>query len=220
LKPPLARALRSFGRGACVVGVFLGVVAVRVVLSSRAELLAGDARVAAGDPDAAIPHYRRAASWYAPLSPYPARALDALATIARGAEASGDRARALSAWRGVHAAIFSARGAYLPHDDALAVADRRIAALMASGDPPPIDAELSAAGRERAYLSLLERSPGPSRGASALALFGFCLWVYAAFAFGRRAIDADDRLVRPSALRFSALWAVGFSLFCLGLALA
>jgi hypothetical protein len=218
--PEVARVLRKVGRGACLAGIFLGVVAVRVVTSSRAELHAGDALRAAGDLDAAIPHYRRAARWYAPLSPYPVEAIESLAAIARDAEAAGERPRALAAWRAIRAAILSTRSAYVPHEDALRAADRRIAALMAAEEPPPIEAELSARERERHYLSLLERPPGPSRGWSALALLGFFLWVAAAFAFSHRAIDPDDRLVRREALRFSALWAVGFGLFCLGLALA
>jgi hypothetical protein len=220
LTPATARLLRRAGRGACLAGIFLGVIAVRVVTSSRAELLSGDALMAAGDADVAIPHYRRAARWYAPLNPYTARALDALAEIAREAEASNEHARALAAHRAIRAAILSTRSLYTPHSDALEAADRHIAMLMAREEPPPIEAELSARERERSYLSLLRRSPGPSKPWSVIAIFGFVLWVSAAFAFSHRAIDPNDRIVRPIALRFSALWAVGFCLFCLGLALA
>jgi hypothetical protein len=49
-------------------GLFL-LVSARVVLSARAELAQGEQLLAAQDRDAAIVHLRRAARWYAPLSP-------------------------------------------------------------------------------------------------------------------------------------------------------
>ncbi len=220
MSPAATRRLRLATRGLTVVAVFLAVLAVRVVVASRGELEAGDALVARGQVDAAIAHYRRAARWYAPLSPYPLEALEALARIGAAAEAEGNPARALAAWRSVRAAILSTRSTYVPHRERLATADRRIAALMAAGEPPPIDAELTPEERERAYLVLLERAPGPSLLWSLAAIAGFACWVGAAFAFSHRAIDADDRLVRAEAVRWSALWAVGFSVFCVGLALA
>jgi hypothetical protein len=53
-----------------------------------------------------------------------------------------------------------------------------------------------------------------------LVLLGFGLWLFGAFGFSQRAIDEDDRLVRPAALRWGALIAVGYGLFVLGLSLA
>ncbi len=214
------RFLRAGTRAIAALGVFLFVLTVRVVVASRDELEAGDALVVRGELDAAIAHYRRAARWYAPLSPYPVRALDALARIGARAEADGDTARALSAFRAVRAAILATRSTYVPHEDRLAAADRRIAALMAAGAPPPIDAGLTRKERERAHLALLERPPGPSLVFSLAAVAGFFVWLTAAFAFSHRAIDADDRLVPGEARRWSALGALGFAIFCAGLALA
>jgi hypothetical protein len=215
-----ARLLRLGMRALTIVAVFLFVVTVRVVVASSGELAAGDALLRRGEVDGSIAHYRRAARWYAPLSPYPVRALESLERIARTAEADGDATRALSAWRSIRAAILATRSTYVPHHDRLVTADRRIAALMADGDPPPIEAELTKAARERAYLELLERAPGPSTFWGVAAIAGFFVWVAAAFAFSHRAIDVEDRLVRAEALRWSAVWALGFAIFCAGLAFA
>lgn len=215
-----AKLLRAGTRGLAAVGVFFFVVTVRVVVASRGELAAGDALVLRGELGQAVAHYRRAARWYAPLSPYPVRALESLELIAERAEAEGDTAGALSAWRAIRAAILATRSFYIPHEDRLAAADRRIAALMAAGPPPPIDAELTQREREAEYFELLERPLGPSIPWSIAALAGFVAWAGAAFAFSHRAIDSGDGLVPKEARRWAAVWALGFALFCVGLAFA
>ncbi|MBC7172552.1 MAG: hypothetical protein H5U40_09010 [Polyangiaceae bacterium] len=216
----MARSLRFSIRALTALAVFFFVLTARVVIASRSELAKGDALAASGNVDAAIAHYRRAARWYAPLSPYSTEALEELARIGRWSEQKGDTERALSAWRSVRAAILATRSTYVPHEERLELADRRIAALMAAGDPPPIDSELTAVERERAHFALLEKRPGPRVGFGLAAVAGFFVWVFAAFAFSHRAIDVDDRLVRPVAVRWALVWAGGFALFCCGLALA
>jgi hypothetical protein len=216
----LARVLRDLVRVLSVVGVCALLVGVRVSFESAAAFEAGALAERAGEVDAALAHYRRAARWYAPLSPYPPRALDALAATAGAAERAGDRALALRAWRSVHASIRAARSVYDPFADRLSVADARIALLVAEEEPPPIEAGQSRAARARAYEAALAAPPGPEQGYALLALVGFFGWVLTGFAFGRHAVDREDRFVRPVALRLTGIWALFFACFWVGLALA
>lgn len=211
---------RSLLRALLVVALLLAAIAIRVVTGAKAELEVADRHAQEGDLDAAIVHYRRAARWYAPLSPYHVRALAALARIGGQAEQGGEVERALSAYRAVRSAILSTRSFYVPEPGRLDAANKRIAALMAGLPPPQMDAGKSREQLEREHLALLEQDPDPKLGWTLLLLFGFASWVTGAFTFTLRAIDAEDRFVRSEALRWGAMIVVGFALFVLGMALA
>ena len=207
-------------RGFAIAGVLLAVVVVRVVVSSRSELAKGVALEQGHDVDAAIVHYRRAARWYAPLSPYPVAALAHLERIGAAAERDADVDRALGAYRAMRGAILSTRSFYTPTPDRLERANQRIARLMSELPAPPIDAGKSPDELYREHLALLSASPRPKLLFALMALFGFGLWVGGAFTFASRGIDEDDRLVRPLALRWGLVVLAGFLLFSLGLAFA
>ena len=208
--------LRALG----VVLVVLLALAVRVIGSSRAELAEARALDGHGDPAIAVSHYRRAARWYAPLSPYPEQALARLSEIGAQAEHDGDVDLALSAWRSIRAATLGARSFYVPYEDRLREADRHIASLMAALPPPPVDARSSPEQREAAHLALLEEDPGPAPLPSLAALVGLATWIAAAFAFATRAFDDEDRVVPREARTWGAAFCVGMALFVLGLFLA
>ena len=76
--------------------VLLGL-AVRVIGSARGELAEARTIDGRGETAQAVAHYRRAARYYAPLSPYPEEALVRLAEIGTQAEDVGDTELALSA---------------------------------------------------------------------------------------------------------------------------
>lgn len=211
---------RRAARVAGVVGILLAVVLVRVLVGSRGELGRGDALRAAGDLDAALIHYRRAAKWYAPGNPWSAAALDSLREIASDAESADQPRRSLAAWRAIRGAILSTRSTYTPHADRLAEADEHIAALMAAEPPPPIDAGKTEEARRAEHLALLRDVPRPHQGWALLALLGFAAWVGAAFLFASRAIDDEDRFVPAAARRFGALFAAGVAAFVVGLGFA
>lgn len=215
-----ARWMRRTARIAGVVGVLVAVLVVRVVLASADELSRARELEEAGKLDAAVVHYRRAARWYAPGSPYPVQALAALADIARAAERGEERQHALTAWRAVRGAIMSTRSFYVPHEERLAEANRHIANLMASGNVPPIDAGKSRAQLRREHLALLERPTRPSIPWTLVLLLGFGTWVGGAFAFASRAIDDEDRLIPKAALRWGLVIVAGFASFVLGMWLA
>ena len=200
--------------------VLLGAFAVRVVTSAAAELRAGDAYRVHGQLEAALVHYRRAARWYAPGSPYHVQALSKLGAIGAQAERDGDSELALSAYRAIRAAIMSTRSFYIPERARLVAADERIATLMAAQPAPPMDAGKSRAQLRAEHLALLSEDPGPSVLWSIVLLIGFAAWVFGAFAFTMRAIDDEDRFIRREVLRWGAVIAIGFGLFVLGLSLA
>jgi hypothetical protein len=211
---------RSLLKGLALVVFVWSVVVLRVVSSAREELAVADAALARADLDGAIVHYRRAARWYAPGSPYHVLALQHLAQIARDAEHSGERERALLAYRSLRGAIMATRSLYIPEPARLAAANQRIARLMAELPAPGVDAGKSQAQLQREHLALLEALPGPNVFWTCVLLSGFFGWIAAAFAFSLRAIDADDRWVAVEARRWGALIALGFGLFVLGMVLA
>jgi len=215
--PALARTL---SRGALIAGVLLASFTLRVLVSARSELRTADDFQAHGDLEAALVHYRRAARWYAPGSPYHGAALQKLGAMGAQAEQRGDEELALSAYRAVRSAIMSTRSFYVPERARLRAADERIASLMAEQPAPPMDAGKSREQLRKEHLALLEAEPGPSVLWSCVLLLGFFAWVGGAFAFTLRAIDADDRFIPREALRWGALIALGFGLFVLGMSLA
>ena len=214
------RVGQQIARALGVAGVLVLVLGLRVVTASRAELAEGESLRHAGQVDAAIAHYRRAARWYAPGNPYCGEALAQLATLGRDAEAAGDTDRALAAYRSIRGAILGARSFYVPHRAELEHADERIAGILGSLPPPPIDAHLSPEERTAAHLALLEAPARPRVRYGVLALIGLATWIAAAFAFVSRAVDEQGRLVARAARLWGAAWIVGFGLFLTGLALA
>lgn len=215
-----AAVTRGLLRTALIVALLFAAVAVRVVAGAKAELEVAEKHEQEGDLDAAVVHYRRAARWYAPLSPYHVQALAALGRIGAAAEQGGDTERALSAYRAVRSSVLATRSLYVPERERLAAADKRIAALMAGLPPPQMDAGKSREQLEREHLALLEHDPDPKLGWTLLLLLGFGGWVAGAFAFSVRAIDGEDRFIRAEAIRWGSLIAVGFALFVLGMAMA
>jgi hypothetical protein len=217
LSPPRIRWLL---KGFAIAAFVLFVVALRVVSSARQELLQAEASLAQGELDAAVVHYRRAARWYAPGSPYHVRALERLMQLAHEAEAKGDVARALHAYRALRGAIMATRSLYVPERARLSAANQHIAVLMAELPPPGMDAGKPKAQLQREHQLLLERIPGPNVFWTCVLLCGFLCWVSAAFAFSLRAIDEHDRWVGAEARKWGALIVLGFGLFVLGMSLA
>lgn len=212
--------LRSGLRLAAVLALLLGAVAARVVYSARSELESARLAAESGDGAGAITHYRRAARFYVPGSPYHVLALERLAEIGRQAQAAGDVERALSAFRAIRGSILAARSLYVPERARLQQADQQIAALMAEQPAPRVDAGKSKQQLRDEHLALLESSPDPNLFWTCVLLLGFAAFVGSAFAFSARAIGDDDRLRLPEARRWGAAILIGFGMFALGLALA
>jgi hypothetical protein len=216
---------------ALALAVCLGAVLSRVFIDGHAALAEGDAahrraeaaRAAADSPTAkdeearAITRWRRAARWYAPGAPHVARAYERLDTLARAAEAAGDRETALEAWRAIRSSALATRSFYTPYESQLHAANARIAQLMASLEDPALDPGHDQAARAAWHLGLLERDEAPSVIFSILAILGFFTWVGGGFWFAWRGVGADDRLVRRQAIVAGVLVAVGLLVWMVSL---
>ncbi len=208
---------RRLARIAAVALALVGVVAGRVVLEGRASLGAGLAEAARGDDAAALTHLRRATRWHLPGSPYPARAMDALAALADRAEARGDLRLARRSLEAVRSGILATRSVYTPEAARLLPTNQRIASLLAREEGPEADPGKSEAERTAYHLALLAHDPLPSVGWSIVALAGFATFVLGAVALALRGIGADDRLDRRASVRFAIAIVLGFSFFLVGL---
>lgn len=206
-------------QGLLLAAALFALITARVVISARAELHEAERLLADDDRDAAIVHLRRAARWYAPLSPYHVRALEHLRELGRAAEQAGDTERALSAYRALRGAILATRSTYVPERPQLEAANRRIALLMAKQERPGMDAGKSEQRLYEEHLALLSPIPGPSVFWSCVLLFGFVCWTSAAFALSMRGLDDEERWVPRELKRWGGLIGVGFSLFLLGMVL-
>jgi hypothetical protein len=200
-----------------VVGFCAGVVVTRAVWEGRVALADGDRALAAGDREGAIRWWRRAARWYVPLAPHVASAYDRLESIGREAEERGDLATALAAWQGVRGSILATRSFYVPHEERLEPANRRIAAVLARMEGAAPDAGQSEAERTAWHYRLLERDEAPDVGWTLVALLGFAAWLGGGALFAWRGISAEDRLVTRAATTAGLLIASGLVLWLLGL---
>jgi hypothetical protein len=218
--PRRAALLRLVARGALVAALLISGLVLRAWLSSGTELDHAEEARSGGDLEAAIDHYRRAAVWYFPGNVRATHALEALIEIGEDARQRGDATLALAAFRSVHAATMSARHVVVPHDDLRLEADEAIAALMAEGQVPPVDANRTVEDRRALYLSMLRDDRDVSTGWALVALLGFASWVASAATFLSRGFDDHGELLAPEARRWGTGFILGMGLFLLGLALA
>ncbi len=216
-RPELYRAL---ARAALALGLVIAGLTVRAWVSCSDELARAEQLRSGGDVEAAIDHYRRAAVWYFPGNVRARAALEALVEVGEQAEGRGDATLALAAFRSVRAGVMSSRSLYVANADLKELADGRIAALMASGTVPPVDANRSPEERREAYLAMLRADRDVSTGWALLALLGLAAWICGAALLAARGLDAEDRLVPAEARRWGTLLVMGLGIFLLGLALA
>lgn len=207
--------------GSVVVLAFLAVVLVlslRVHHALQRELSAAREAERAGDPEAAILAYRRAASWYLPLSGAPDEALAAMQRIATQARQQQDAELELSATRAWYSALQSSRVLSVSAGELQAVA-AQLASLTLSTAPAAIGDGRSIEQRRNALLRQLTAPPQPRPFGFVLAVLGFACWVGAAFLLPAHGLDIDHQPT-TSARRLGTAIVFGFGLFVLGLALA
>ena len=227
------RRLRRFRGGWLLLAVVtLAIVMVRVTIDSRAALRAGVDAETAGDRSRASREYLHAIRMYVPGSSSVKRAVERLEAMAGAAAEAGDLEGERIAREALRSGLLGARSVYTPYADHLAVSDRRLAevyarietrsAVAAPGAAQPGTGQAGTGIEERRlwHLARLTERPGPALPATFAALFGFALWLSAAILFIRRGIDRGLRLQRRWALAALVMFAVGFSLFVIGLRLA
>jgi hypothetical protein len=179
-------------------------VAARVSISSRAAVHAGLAALERADERAAVREFQRAVRLFVPGSPFVEQAVGQLRGLAEAAAARGDGPAEVRAWLGLRAGLLGARSLYTPFPGQLTLANQRLAVLHAGQD---------VRGDEAWHLERLERRPGPGRGATALALVGFAVWLGAAVVFTRRGIDRTLTLRRNWALACLVGFVLGLTAF-------
>jgi hypothetical protein len=199
--------------------VLLVVMTARALLEARAETAEATLALKRGDVDDALVHLRNGARWDAPFNGYARDARARLEQLAAASEARGERARALAAYRSLHAAIMATRSFYTPHREQLARADDKIASLMASEPPAAIDAQRSEADRKADYLELLE-AHDPNPFGVLLAFAGFVTWVGSAVVFLSWGVDREGRILRAVAKRSVLCLLLGWIAFAVGLRIA
>jgi hypothetical protein len=208
---------RRLAAGALVIAFCGGVVVTRAVWQGGSALDDGDTAFVVGDNEEAIRWWRRAARWYVPLAPHVSDAYDRLETLAAEAENRGDLATALAAWQGVRGSILATRSFYVPHEERLEPANRRIAQLLSRMEGGAPDPGKTPAEREAWHFGLLQRDESPDVGWTALALLGFLAWLGGGVLFAWRGISAEDKLVPRAATTSGLLIASGLVLWLLGL---
>ncbi|HEY6880526.1 MAG TPA: hypothetical protein VI299_21025 [Polyangiales bacterium] len=213
---PIQRALAVALASLAVLSL---VMTARALLESRAEGARATHALSAGQLDDAIVHLRDSARWDAPFNPYAADSRARLEQLAQASESRGDPARALSAYRSLHAAIQATRSFYMPHADQLARADEKIASLMAREPPAPIDAQRSEAERKADYLALLQ-AHDPNPLGVLLAFLGLVTWVGSAVTFVSWGVDREGRILRAVAKRSVLCLLLGWIAFAVGLRIA
>ena len=193
---------------AAVLLILAGLTA-RMTLGARAELRLADA--VAGRPMEAV-HLRRAMAYYLPGNPYVAAAHRRLVALARGAEKDRRPAAALDTWRQLRSAILALRGLTRPYAETLPEANRRIAALSATGPRSGLSV--------KAHRELLNHPKEPRPLWALLAVVGFVAWVGGAVWLLWGGLRPDGGRRCGAVLAPLALTVAGFAVFAVGLAVA
>ncbi|MBI5427364.1 MAG: hypothetical protein HZA02_03700 [Nitrospinae bacterium] len=193
--------------------------ALKVYLNAAAELRQGDEYSAKGLPDQAAVHYERSIRWYLPGLNDGENAAEGLWKTAAQYESRGDIENALSSYRLLRGAFYSARSFFTPGRKWIGRCNEKIAELMA-GRPPfsAADRAKSLERRKSEALSLLSTEKPPFIQWALLSELGFFGWVACAFLFVVKAMTPQGRIKTRQALLLSGAWAAFYGLWILGMA--
>jgi hypothetical protein len=168
--PALARLAGLAVLGAAVL---VCTASARLVLDGRRHMAEGDSAREAGQRDLAAARYEDAARAYVPGSPYPRRALQQLALMAKGAEMRGQTDLALYLWEVARRSVLATRHVWQPNGAILDRAERAIAKLRAGRATE--SSETTAAAR-----TAPPRPKDPSPFGSILVFAGLLAWIFGA----------------------------------------
>jgi hypothetical protein len=213
--------LRRSSRRGLVLGVLLlllAVLAARLLLGARKELVSAKVAEASGDRESQTRHLRRAMAYYLPGNPWVRQARDELLAIARRAEAAGDQATARDALLGLRSSILSLRGLFHPYAESLREVNVRLARLMTL--PPERAKELETKDGQARLLERLEQPPEPRPFWAGLGLFGFFLWTLGALTLILRALRPDASILWQRFWPLAGVIVIGLVLFCWGMSRA
>lgn len=219
----------------CVLFAFGAVASLRLWLRGRSALELAQSAEAQDAFWAAADGYQQAMRAYLPGCETSQLGADGLERLAKKAEArlnastSSDeraihRSEALEAWRRLRGGVWATRSFWKPFGDRQALADERIAELMAD-EILASGAEAIIRGRDRATLvadhrALLARDPTPSPWWSMLCFFCFCGFVGSVFGWIFKGFDAEGHRCLPYFWCFGLCWVACFGLWAVSLWLA
>jgi hypothetical protein len=189
----MSRVLRTVALSLLVVVLALAALTARAVIEGRRELAASDTAFNQGDLREATEHARRAAVLYAPGAPHVPKAYARLVAIAVGAEATGQRREAETAWRAVRGAALETRHLWIPEAANLERANAALARLSVSPD------DRSTAGDQKAALERaraeLGRDDAPSAQWLVALVLGFAAALSGLTLVAARGVTREGRIV-------------------------
>lgn len=180
--------------------LILSALAMRVMGDGRSEVARCEAALARGDLEAAIVHARHGAAAYVPLAGHVTTANDLLSRMATEAEAKGDFATALFAWRSMRAASLGSRRLGLGRSPWRTRAEAAISRLLRAGAAP--------GGTAGPAVDRLDLDPPPHGGLLWLRILAGACVLLAGGRFGLGALSAE----RPCGWRDSAKLGLPFIL--------
>jgi len=157
--------------------VLLGIAAIvalatgRMIHDGGSRFDEGQRLADARDVYGAAAAFEDAARCYAPGSPYPAKAIDRLSIMAKGAEMRGETELSLYLWEVVRRSILSTRHVWQPSGDALERAEHAIVKLRAKEATDTVESNPAAAR------TAPPRPKDPSPFASILVFAGLLAWI-------------------------------------------
>jgi hypothetical protein len=162
---------RAIGASLLGIATVIALATGRMIRDGGSRFDEGRRLADARDVYGAAAAYEDAARCYAPGSPYPARAIDRLSIMAKGAEMRGELDLSAYLWEVVRRSIISTRHLWQPNGDALERAERAIVKLRAGA--PSDTAETNPAFARTAP----PRPKDPSPFASILVFAGLLAWI-------------------------------------------
>ncbi len=198
--------------------------AARMLLGARAELVRAEQAAHAPDSLAVDRHLRRCVAYYLPANPWVAAAVARLRHRARRADSAGDLKTALARWRALRGSLLALRGATQPYASLLPECNQRIAALTVAavkGRGADEGARaLRNADAERALLRRLERPDDPHPLWTLIGLLGFVGWVLGGLLLIARGLDPKLRWLPSYGRPALIMLIIGLSAFVAGMSLA
>jgi hypothetical protein len=149
-------------------------VLIRVYVGSAAEYRKAVDAQKSGDIHSAVVHYGRSIKFYAPLSPWVKRSLEALWDIGTAAYDKGDYEMARLAIETLRSSLYAARGPFTPFKEQIKRADSWLSTHIPEMEPRAEKEEIA---------QLFGMMRGPNRLWSILVGVGFLGWILSVFAF-------------------------------------
>ncbi len=197
MRPACRRLLWGVGIGVAI----LAVVVIRVAVGSCAAYDHGVALEEQGQAELAALEYRQAISWYFPGNPWASDAIERMWALADAAQQKNDFVGARIIVSDLRGALYGIRHVAQPHQEELALCNKRLADLLAHTDERVLGGKMSVETVRPRYSEDVERDHAPSvPWALALGL-GFLGWILATFTALKR---LSKKSAPPKGLRWKA----------------